>query len=159
MMNQLTTYDNAIYLLGKWWCSCQSAIKILQIGDFISNLSSSKTWCIKTKNVHTWIYKFFSACKFCCIINEDLLHILCDNIIPFLPLLLLNLDQCINFSAIRNIQSNPDRETFSCHAIMYLINEWHYAWDFFFFTRCVFSDIIILNNLILSSYLSFSSFK
>ena len=29
----------------------------------------------------------------------------------------------------------------------YLINEWHYAWDFFFFTRCVFSDIIRLNNL------------
>ena len=30
----------------------------------------------------------------------------------------------------------------------YLINEWHFAWTFFFFTRCIFSDIIRLNNLI-----------
>ena len=31
---------------------------------------------------------------------------------------------------------------------IYSGNEWHYAWYFFFFTRCVFSDIIRLNNLI-----------
>ena len=31
---------------------------------------------------------------------------------------------------------------------IYSGNEWHYAWYFFFFTRCIFSDIIRLNNLI-----------
>ena len=49
--------------------------------------------------------------------NEDTAHI----IIPFLPLLLLNLSQCINFSAIRNIQSNPDKETSPCHHVIMVL--------------------------------------
>ena len=39
---------------------------------------------------------------------------------------------------------------------IYSGNEWHYAWTFFFFTRCVFSDIIRLNNLIFQFICRFS---
>ena len=41
----------------------------------------------------------------------------------------------------------------------YLINEWHFAWTFFFFTRCIFSDIIRLNNLIFQVICRFRHLK